>query len=106
TDQIAVAFIRNPSNEVVTMKIYQSGLEFELPREGVPVPIELTAADARKYMGTYHNDELTMDVKVLHKNGRLAVDVPKQMVYELHLPDEDGHRAFRAKKTISVKFNE
>lgn len=106
TDQIAVSFVRDDADDVVAMKIYQAGLEFELPREGVERPIEISLADARKYLGTYHSAEMNADLKVLHRNGRLALDVPRQMIYDLHLPDDQGRWAFRAKKSIQVRFNE
>ncbi len=105
TDQIAASFERDANGKVNVMKMYQSGLEFELPREGYTFPIELTQDEAAKYLGTYHSEVLKMDPKVLLRNGRLAIDVPKQMIYDLHLPDADGKWAFRAKKSITVKFN-
>jgi len=39
------------------------------------------------------------------QNGRLAVDVPKQMVYELHLPNDEDKWVFHATDKIAVRFN-
>lgn len=52
--------------------------------------------------GSFKNAEL----KVLVQNGRLAVDVPGQMVFELQPPDAEGRRAFRISDAVKVKFNE
>ncbi|MCC7387280.1 MAG: beta-lactamase family protein [Phycisphaerales bacterium] len=45
-------------------------------------------------------------MKVLVQNGRLAVDVPGQMVYELAAPDDQGKRAFTITDAVAVKFNQ
>jgi len=102
---IQVSFVTNEQGDVTLMKLYQSGLEFELPREGVHQPIDISLDDAKPYLGVYHSDDLKWDVTVKHQNGRVAVDVPGQMVYELHMPDADGQWAFRAKRDITVKFD-
>ena len=101
---IAVSFIHNDKGEVPELHIFQAGLEFELPREGVTRPIEVTLADAQKYLGTYHSDELG-DLNVLHRNGRLAVDIPKQLTFDLKGPDDEGKWVLRAKKSATLKFN-
>jgi hypothetical protein len=41
TNQIAVSFERNDKGEVSLLKMYQAGLVFEAPREGVPIPAEI-----------------------------------------------------------------
>jgi len=102
---IQVAFVTNEDDEVTLMRLYQGGLEFELPREGVPQPIDISLDDAKPYLGVYHSVDMKSDLTVKHKAGRLAVDVPGQMVYELHLPDAEGKWAFRAKRDIVVSFN-
>jgi len=43
---------------------------------------------------------------VLDKDGTLAVDIPGQMVFELHDPQENGHRAFKLTDTIEVSFEQ
>lgn len=105
TDQIAVSFVNDADGDTIGMKIYQGGLEFELPREGYTPPVDITLAEARKYLGTYHSDVMNADLKVLHRKGRLAIDVPGQMIYDLHLPDADGRWLFRVKQSIAVSFN-
>lgn len=60
------------------------------------------------YLGTYvanfgphRNEEFT----VLVQNGRLALDVPSQLVYELKDPDEDGRWRFALTDEIAVSFD-
>src|SRR5690606_12005107 len=80
TDTIAISFERD-GGDVVMMRMHQSGLDFELPREGwIPAP-ELPLEELQRYVGTYRGDPFG-EVPVLVRNNRLAVDVPKQMVYE------------------------
>lgn len=51
--------------------------------------------------GPFRNTEFTVTVQ----NGRLAVDVPNQLVFELEEPDEEGLRRFRIMPQIAVSFN-
>jgi CubicO group peptidase (beta-lactamase class C family) len=106
TDQIAVSFERDAGGRVVSMTFYQSGIELECPREGVTLPVEISLDDAQKYCGKYRDEEEKMDVTVLHRNGRLAVDVPNEMVYDLRLPDAEGKWALRINDAIAVRFEQ
>ena len=105
TDTIAVSFDKNEAGEVIGMKMYQGGLVFECPREGVEIASEVSLDDVRDLMGIYHFEVKNVDCEVLIKNGRLAIDVPGQMTFEMHPPDEEGLRKFRATDAIAVKFN-
>ncbi len=87
TSQIAVSFERSAEGQVTALKMYQAGLVFEAPREGVLIPAEIDLDEARRFLARYHDPALKADVTVLIQNNRLAVDVPDQMVYELHAPD-------------------
>ena len=51
--------------------------------------------------GSFRNAEFTVTVQ----NGRLAVDIPNQRVYEFNEPDEEGLRRFRVMEQIAVSFN-
>jgi CubicO group peptidase (beta-lactamase class C family) len=108
TDTIAVRFNGNEDGGVRSLTIFQAGLEFELPRKGVAQPAldEVDRAEVARYLGRYRSEESGMECTVLVRNGRLAVDVPGQMVYELRAPDADGRRRFAVKDTISVAFAE
>jgi CubicO group peptidase (beta-lactamase class C family) len=103
TDQIAVSFERDRAGAVAAMKLYQSGLEFELPREGTSQKSELDREAVQKYLGNYRYDkDLQFNVTVV--NDRLAVDIPGKTVFELHPPNDDGEWVFRATAQRAVKF--
>ena len=50
--------------------------------------------------GPFRNAEFVVTVQ----NGRLAVDIPNQVVYELEEPDEEGRWRFRISDEIAVSF--
>lgn len=104
TDTIAVSFAQIENEQANLMKLHQSGMNFELPREGVLVQGDLEIAEYTPFIGRYTHEKLPQPITVLISNGRLAVDVPGQMVYELRPPQEDGHRQFRISDTLSAKF--
>jgi CubicO group peptidase (beta-lactamase class C family) len=106
TDEIAVSFERDENENVIGMKMYQAGMTFDLPREGVEVAAEIPLDELQKYLGSYRSEELQMTAEVVIQNNRLAVDMPGQMVYELYPPDEEGRWVFRVTSEISVRFNE
>ena len=106
SSDIAVSFERDEDDNVVAMKMYQAGMTFDLPREGVEIPPEIPLDELQRYLGSYRSEELQVTVEVLIQNNRLAIDVPEQMVYELYPPDEKGVWVFRVTPDISVSFNE
>lgn len=62
--------------------------------------------DLARYVAEYHFAPWDADWTVLIKDGRLAVDVPGQMVYELADPDEQGRRTFKGFEFAAVSFTE
>jgi len=106
SNEVAVSFERDENYDVVGMKMYQAGMTFDLPREGVEIAPEIPLDELQKYLGSYRSEELQITVEVLIQNNRLAIDVPGQMVYELYPPDEQGVWVFRVTPDISVSFNE
>jgi CubicO group peptidase (beta-lactamase class C family) len=69
---------------------------------------ETVPAEFEPYLGTYvanfgpfNNVEFT----VLVQNGRLAVDIPGQLVFELKDPDEAGLRHFVMTDDVAVTFD-
>jgi len=82
SNEIAVSFERDETDNVVGMKMYQSGMTFDIPREGVEIAVEIPLDELQKYLGSYHSEELNTTVEILIQNNRLAVDVPGQRVYE------------------------
>jgi hypothetical protein len=106
TDQVAVRFNRDDRGEVYSFVFYQAGYAFELPREGADMPVEIDLDTARQYLGLYHTDKLNVDIRVLIQNNRLSLDVPGQMVFELHAPDAEDRWVFRIKDSLWVRFNQ
>jgi len=106
SNEIAMSFERDENDNVIGMKMYQAGMTFDLPREGVEIEPEIPLDELQKYLGSYRSEELQVTVEVLIQNNRLAIDVPGQMVYELYPPDENGKWVFRVTPDISVSFNE
>ena len=106
SNEIAVSFESDENDNVIGMKMYQAGMTFDLPREGVEITPEIPLDELQKYLGSYRSEEPQMTVEVLIQNNRLAVDVPGQMVYELYPPDENDRWVFRVTADISVRFNE
>ncbi|HRP61931.1 MAG TPA: serine hydrolase [Phycisphaerales bacterium] len=105
TDQIAVSFMRDDEGEVIGFKFYQAGLELEAYRKGLERPFEVDMDAVAPLLGEYDWAQASAKMRVLVQNGRLAVDVPKQMIYELHTPDDEGRWVFRATKDIWVQFD-
>ncbi|MCA9311100.1 MAG: beta-lactamase family protein, partial [Phycisphaerales bacterium] len=105
TNQVAVRFNENDEGQVVSMSMFQNGLEFEVPRDGIEIPAEVELADVRPYLGKYRWDKLGDDVEVVIDHGRLAVDIPGQMVCQLYLPDEEGRWVYRVRKDLWIRFN-
>jgi len=101
-----VSFERDENDNVVAMKMYQAGMTFDIPREGVEIEPEIPLDELQKYLGSYRSEELELTAEVLIQNNRLAIDVPGQMVYELYPPDENDRWVFRVTPDLSVSFNE
>lgn len=104
TDAIKLSFLESDANGVHTMVLHQGGATLEMPREGYEVVGEIPVTELRSYLGKYRFEEANMDATVQIKNQRLAVEIPGEMVYELHPPDEEGWRTMRALSFASVRF--
>ena len=106
TEEIAISFVRDVDDDVVAMRLHQSGLVFELPRVGYEYPPEIPLDELERYLGSYRSDDLDMTVTVMIKNNRLAIDWPQEMVYELYPPDDDGVWVFRVTSDFVAEFEE
>ncbi len=102
SDAIAVRFDRE-GGKVNTMYLYQGGFSFELFREGYTPEPDVPLDSFEPLLGDYESPVLGR-AKVLIRNNRLAIDVPKQMVYELFPPDDEGMWRFRVKHDIAIEF--
>jgi hypothetical protein len=81
------------------------------PAEEAPAtPDAPTAEDLERFTGVYRASFFQFrdaPFTVTHRDGKLAVDVPGQTVYELAPPDADGKRAFvLVPDPIQVEFTE
>ncbi|KIG17125.1 Beta-lactamase [Enhygromyxa salina] len=103
TDEVAISFDEDADGQVIALRLHQAGMDFELLREGVTLAPEVDAAQVRPYLGHYRAEE-GMTVEVLIHNGRLAVDIPGQMVFDLEPPDAQGDYHFRVKFDLFVSF--
>ncbi len=104
TDTISVSFDRDENGGIAAMRMHQNRLDFELPKKGVVIEPEIDASELQPYLGQYQSKTFNGPIKALIQNHRLTLDVPNQMAFELHLPDEDGFRQFRIKSDMSAKF--
>lgn len=104
TDQVSVTFDSNEQGQVSALRMQQNGMNFELPRKGVSIIPEVDENSLKPLLGTYHSELFKGEIKAIIQNHRLALDIPNQMIFELHQPDEFGHRKFRIKDTMSAVF--
>lgn len=106
TDEIAVRFERDPGGEVNRMRLFQAGLEFELPKLGATFIPEVTRADVGDLVGVYHDPRLGRNVTIrIDAEGRLAMDVPGQMAFQLKRGDEKDRWDFRLLPRTWLLFN-
>ncbi len=103
TNAIAVSF-EAKKGKVNSMHLYQGGFDFELFREGYEPEPEVPLEKLEPLLGEYEHSALGR-AKVLVRNNRLAIDVPKQMVYDLFPPDDEGMWKFRVKDDIAIAFS-
>ena len=102
---VAVSFSRDDGGKVTTMYVHQNGFDFELPRKGVAQAIEVDDAQVAHLLGRYElADKGGTVVAVLVDGGRLAVDVPGQTRFQLHLPDDEGRWRLRMRRSFHVTF--
>jgi hypothetical protein len=105
TDEVAVSFDRASDGSVVGLRMYQSEMTFELPKEGVERQAEIDLSNLQPYLGKYHSEVRDLDFEVkISTNQRLAVDVPGEMLYELYPPNDEGRWVFRPTDRVAVSF--
>lgn len=75
---------------------------------GQPVEAEAVPERLQPYLGTYiasFGSFENAEFKVLYKNGKLAIDIPGQLVFDLLEPDAEGKWAFELAPTqVQVSF--
>ncbi|MFK8010991.1 MAG: serine hydrolase domain-containing protein [Marinicellaceae bacterium] len=104
TNTVSVSFDKNEKGDVSALRMQQNGMNFELQKQGVPITVEINEQALQKYLGQYKSELFKGNLTVAIQNKRLAVNIPGQMTFELHLPDEKNRRHFRIKNDMSVEF--
>lgn len=102
--EISASFQVGADGKANVLGLHQGGLDFEMPREGWTPPAEIDLSRHRHHLGRYAAADGKLSGTVLVRGNRLAIDIPDQMVYELHKPDADGRWRFRVKDDIHVTF--
>ena len=84
-------------------------LEDQSDEEGAPLEIGEPAEVLEPYVGSYKANfgpYVNADFVVSEMEGKLYVDVPGQMNFELEAPDDQGRRYFSITQEIFVTFDE
>ena len=110
-EQIQVSFAEGDESEdeyqagrIVALTLYQNGFAFECLREGYePLP-DGAPVVFEPYLGSFADPLAKKTMTLVLQHGRLAVDYPEQMVYELFPPDADGRWVFRSNPVFAVEF--
>ena len=89
---------------IVALRLHQNGLQFDVPRKGWVPPPELDLAQVEPFLGSYADPLSKKTFAVVISRGRLALDYPAQMVYELFPPAGDDRWVFRATPQMAVEF--
>jgi len=107
-----------PESDLIILYFTQSrgstsGIKLESKIDELLIHPELEEVNSQareryaRYLGSYtanfgpfRNSEFIVTVQ----NGRLSIDIPNQLVYELEEPDEEGRWYFRISDEIAISF--
>ena len=111
--EIQVWFERSDAGDVDCLRIRQGPLTFEAPRKGTPHEQEVAAANrpdpavVGKYLGSYHDPDEDVDVRVFIDGDYVAIDTGKDdLVFHLwKVPVADVWQV-RENPMVSVTFQE
>ncbi len=100
SDQLKIEFLEE-DGQVIGLVMHQGGLTMTAPREGH----YSTESPARyaPFLGRYQLEEEVTEVLVVH--GHLAVDIPSQLLYGLHDPNDEDLWVFMETDSIAVRFD-
>ena len=105
--QIRTGFEDLEDGRYQVLRLYQGQLVFEIPRKGHVVRGSLSEEEARPYLGRYRSANPAIGVfSVEFRDGRLWVDIPKQMAFPLEPPGEDGRWVYHTLPAASIEFHE
>jgi CubicO group peptidase (beta-lactamase class C family) len=103
-EDLIVCYFTQSRGQITTIRL-ESVLDRELLQAGkprAPLPDGL-----KPYIGTYYANFGTYKntpFKVVFQNGKLALDIPDQLVFELTDPDKDGRRALVVSDKVTIGF--
>jgi CubicO group peptidase (beta-lactamase class C family) len=104
-ENLIVCYFTQSRGQTSTIRL-ESTIQQALLRKGgaavARVPDEL-----KPYLGTFYanfGQYKNTAFQVVFRNGRLALDIPDQLVYELKEPDKDGRRQFAITDKVAVSF--
>jgi CubicO group peptidase (beta-lactamase class C family) len=103
-DDLIICYFTQSRGSPTVIRL-ETVIDRELLQRGKPqakVPDEM-----KPYLGTFYANFAhykNAPFKVVFHNGRLAVDIPDQLIFELKEPDKDGRRAFAISDKITVAF--
>ncbi len=103
-EQIQADFLEE-DGRVVALRLYQNGLQFEIPRPDWEPKAEFDPAELEPYLGSYVDPLTKKTFAVVVSRNRLALDYPAQMVYELFPPRDDERWVFRATEQMALEFH-
>ncbi len=98
---LIVCYFTQSRGGLTTIRLESTLDELFLQKERPKLPDEL-----KPYLGTYYANFAhykNSPFQVVFRNGRLALDIPDQLIFEL-AEEKDGRRAFAAFPSITVSF--
>lgn len=113
-DDLAYALLINRGGSAVSglsQHVVLEGMLGELGGEGDGAPAGDAESDGEwaRLTGTYvanFGPFTDASFEVLVSDGKLAIDIPGQVTYQLRAPDAEGKRAFVLTDDVKIRFNE
>jgi CubicO group peptidase (beta-lactamase class C family) len=102
-EDLIVCYFTQSRGGLTTIRLETTIQETLLPR-GAPVKVP---DELKPYLGTFYatfGPYKNTPFQVVLRNGRLALDIPDQLVFELKEPDKKGRWAFVLSEKIAVSF--
>jgi CubicO group peptidase (beta-lactamase class C family) len=102
-EDLIVCYFTQSRGGLTTIRL-ETTIQESLLRKGAPVKVP---DELKPYLGTFYANfghYKNTPLEVVFRNGRLAVDIPDQLVFELKEPDKEGRRAFVLSEKVAVSF--
>jgi CubicO group peptidase (beta-lactamase class C family) len=102
-EDLIVCYFTQSRGGLTTIR-FETTIQETLLRKGAPVTVP---DELKPYLGTFYANfgpYKNTPFQVVFRNGRLAVDIPDQLVFELKEPDKKGQWAFVLSEKVAVSF--